>query len=100
MSINPVWSRATAKNGIAPAASEAVAEVISINPVWWTAKAKHEFTLSHYRWSPGLDIPGFASILLEVIVSNPAMLYRAVEGQVIIPADVPLFVSELIEAGQ
>jgi serine/threonine protein kinase len=44
-------------------------------------------------WNPDTDVRGFASLLFEIIVGRPA------SDEVSVPADVPMFVSDLIEAG-
>jgi hypothetical protein len=56
--------------------------------------------LSSERWSPHLDIHGFALILFEIIVGYPMMLSGVANSQTTLPADIPMFVSELIKAGQ
>jgi hypothetical protein len=45
------------------------------------------------RWNPETDIRGFASVLFEIAVGRPA------SHEASVPADVPLFVSEMIETG-
>jgi hypothetical protein len=56
--------------------------------------------LSSKRWSPHLDVCGFALILFEIIVGYPMMLSGVAEGQVTLPTNIPMFVLQLIEAGQ
>jgi hypothetical protein len=54
-------------------------------------RAKREF--SNEGWNPATDVPGFASLLFQIIVGRPA------SDEVSVPADLPMFVSHLIEAG-
>jgi hypothetical protein len=56
--------------------------------------------LSGERWSPYLDVRGFGLILFEIIVGHPMMLSGVANNQITLPSDVPMFVSNLIEAGQ
>jgi hypothetical protein len=48
---------------------------------------------SRERWNPETDIRGFVSILFEIVVGCPA------KDETDIPADVPMFVSEMIKTG-
>jgi serine/threonine protein kinase len=52
------------------------------------------------RWSPNPDVYQFASILLEIIVGDPAKLAGVAKGQKIVHRDIPVFVSELVEVGK
>jgi hypothetical protein len=52
------------------------------------------------RWSPDPDVRGFLSILIEIIIGHPAMLSGVGKDPVIVPTDIPMFVSKLIEARQ
>jgi serine/threonine protein kinase len=56
--------------------------------------------LSSERWSPHLDVRAFALVLFEIIVGHPMMQSGVGNGQIRFPANVPLFVLELIEAAQ
>jgi hypothetical protein len=56
--------------------------------------------LSSEGWSPDQDICGFALILFEIIVGHPMMLSGVANSQTALPSDVPIFVSQLIEARQ
>jgi serine/threonine protein kinase len=51
-------------------------------------------------WSSKIDIEGFVSILIEIIVGHPATQSDVSNGQSIFPPDVPMFVLELIAEGQ
>jgi hypothetical protein len=61
---------------------------------------KHSATLSGERWSPHQDVHGFALILFEIIFGHPMMLSGVENGQIRVPTNAPMFVLELIEAGQ
>jgi serine/threonine protein kinase len=61
---------------------------------------KKKDLLSSEGWSPDQDICGFALILFEIIVGHPMMLAGVAKGQTTLPADIPMFVSELINARQ
>jgi hypothetical protein len=52
------------------------------------------------RWSPKIDIEGFVSILIEIIVGHPATQSDASNSQMIFPTDVPGFVLEMISANR
>jgi hypothetical protein len=52
------------------------------------------------EWSPKIDIEGFASIMIEIIVGRPATQSDVSNGQAIFPADVPMFVLEMISVDQ
>jgi serine/threonine protein kinase len=52
------------------------------------------------RWSPKIDIEGFALILIEIILGHSATQSDVSNGQVIFSADVPIFVLEMISAKQ
>jgi serine/threonine protein kinase len=56
--------------------------------------------LSNERWSPHLDVGGFALILFEIIVGYSMMQSGVRNGPIIVPTNVPMFVSKLIEADQ
>jgi hypothetical protein len=47
-----------------------------------------------------LDVHGFALILFEIIVGYPMMQSGVWNGPTTVPTNVPMFVLELIEAGQ
>jgi hypothetical protein len=51
---------------------------------------------SSAEWSPKIDIEGFVSILIEIIVSHPATQSDVSNDQVIFLTDVPIFVLEMI----
>jgi hypothetical protein len=51
-------------------------------------------------WSPDQDICGFGLILFEIIVGHPMMLSGVANSQTTLPADLPMFVLELIEIRQ
>jgi hypothetical protein len=57
---------------------------------------KEKGVLSNERWSPDQDIYDFSLILFEIIVGHPMMLSGVAHSQTTLPADVPLFVLELI----
>jgi serine/threonine protein kinase len=61
---------------------------------------KDSDVLSSARWSPDLDIRGFALILFEIIVGHPIMQSGDGNGEIRVPANVPMFVSQLIETRQ
>jgi serine/threonine protein kinase len=52
------------------------------------------------KWSRNRDLRGFAAILFEIIVGQPGILSGVVESHEIVPRDIPLFVTELMGAGQ
>jgi serine/threonine protein kinase len=52
------------------------------------------------EWSPKIDIEGFVSILIEIIVGHPATRSDVSNGQVIFSTDVPMFVLGMISANQ
>jgi serine/threonine protein kinase len=52
------------------------------------------------EWSPNIDIEGFVSIWIEILVGHPATLSDFSNGEMILPADVPMFVLEMISADQ
>jgi hypothetical protein len=56
--------------------------------------------LSSERWSPDQDVGGFALILFEIIAGHPMILSGVCHGEIRVPTNVPMFVLELIEAGQ
>jgi serine/threonine protein kinase len=62
--------------------------------------ASDEDVLLGERWSRDADIRGFASILFEIIVGHPWTMSGVINGETILHADIPIFVSELIVAGQ
>jgi serine/threonine protein kinase len=51
-------------------------------------------------WSPKIDIDGFASILMEILVGHPAIYSSVSNFQAIFPTDLPIFVSEMISTNQ
>jgi hypothetical protein len=51
-------------------------------------------------WSPDPGVRVFASILFEIIAGHQKMLSDFVTGEVILPSDIPVFVSELMAARQ
>jgi hypothetical protein len=51
-------------------------------------------------WSPKIDLDGFVSILIEIIVGHPATQSDFSNGRVIFPPDVAMFVLEIISANQ
>jgi serine/threonine protein kinase len=61
---------------------------------------KEKGVVSSEGWSSDQDIYGFALILFEIIVGHPMMLSGVANSQITLPADVPMFVSQLIEARQ
>jgi serine/threonine protein kinase len=61
---------------------------------------KEKGVLSSEGWSPDQDIREFALILFEIIVGHPMMLSGVGNGERRVPTNVPMFVSELIEACQ
>jgi hypothetical protein len=50
--------------------------------------------------APHLDIHGFALILFEIIFGHSMMQSGVGNGQIRVPTSVPMFVLELIDAGQ
>jgi serine/threonine protein kinase len=52
------------------------------------------------EWSPKKDIEGFVSILIEILVGPPATQSDISNGQMIFPADVPMFVLKMISGDQ
>jgi hypothetical protein len=52
-------------------------------------------------WSPQTDVSAFAMLLFEIVAGHPLPSPRATKahGQVILPPDVPEFVSAIIEEG-
>jgi serine/threonine protein kinase len=61
---------------------------------------KDRDVLSGERLSLDGNVHGFASILFEIIIGRPIIQSEVGKDQIILPADIPIFVSELIEAGQ
>jgi hypothetical protein len=61
---------------------------------------KERDILSSERWSPHLDVRGFALILFEILFGYPMMLSGVWNDPITIPTNVPMFVVKLIEAGQ
>jgi hypothetical protein len=53
--------------------------------------------MSSEGWIPDQDICGFVLILFEIIVGHPMMLSGVANNPVLLPRDVPMFVSQLIE---
>jgi hypothetical protein len=51
-------------------------------------------------WLPKIDIEGFVSILIEILVGHSATQADVANGQFIFPVDVPMFVLEIISANQ
>jgi hypothetical protein len=51
-------------------------------------------------WFPKIDIEGFVSILIEILVGHPATQSDVSNSQLILPPDVPMFVLEMISANQ
>jgi serine/threonine protein kinase len=56
--------------------------------------------ISDAGWSRKIDIDGFMSILIEIVVGHPATQSDVSNGRVILPRDVPMFVLEMISADQ
>jgi hypothetical protein len=56
--------------------------------------------ISRAGWSPKIDIEGFVSILIEMIVGRRARQSDVSNGQAISPTDAPMFVLEMISANQ
>jgi serine/threonine protein kinase len=52
------------------------------------------------RWSSKIDIEGFVSILIEILVGHPATQSDISNGEMIFPADVPMFVLKMISGDQ
>jgi hypothetical protein len=52
-------------------------------------------------WSPRADVSAFAMVLFEIVTGHPLPQSSAAQayGEVILPPDVPWFVSEIIEGG-
>jgi serine/threonine protein kinase len=78
---------------------------IEITDFYWIGlevceSEKDRDILSNERLSPHLDVRGFGLILFEIIVGHPLMQSGVGNGQVTIPTNVLMFVSEFIEAGQ
>jgi serine/threonine protein kinase len=78
---------------------------IQITDFYWIGleiceSEKDKDILSGERWSPHLDVRGFASILFEIIVGYPMRLSGVWNGTITVPTNVPMFVLKLIEAGQ
>jgi hypothetical protein len=61
---------------------------------------KEKGVLSSEEWSPDQDIRKFGLIRFEIIVGHPMMLSEVANSQTTLPADVPMFVSQLIETRQ
>jgi hypothetical protein len=57
-------------------------------------------SFSGAEWSPKIDLEGFVSILVEIIVGRPATQSGVSNGQTIFPADSPMFVLKMIPADQ
>jgi serine/threonine protein kinase len=51
-------------------------------------------------WSPKIDIKGFVSILIEIIVGHPATQSDISNNQLVFPTDVPMFVLKMMSADQ
>jgi serine/threonine protein kinase len=78
---------------------------IQITDFYWIGlevfeSEKDRDILSSERWSPHLEVHGFALILFEIIVGYPMLHSGVLNDPVTVPTNVPMFVLELIEAGQ
>jgi hypothetical protein len=55
---------------------------------------------SSAEWSLKIEIEGFISILIEILVGHPATQSDVSNGQAILSPDIPMFVLEMISVDQ